>query len=58
MWYSRGKNLSRTRVWLIGKKGENFNVCLKKPLMIYKEKNHLEPVYKLWVKPISPRISV
>jgi len=50
MWYSRRKNLSRTRVWLIGKKGKNFNVCLKKPLMIYKKKKPLGTSIQTLVK--------
>jgi hypothetical protein len=38
MWYSREKNLSRTRFWSIGKKRKNFNVHLKKPLKIYNKR--------------------
>jgi hypothetical protein len=58
MWYIKRKNLSRTRVWLIGKKRKGFNVHLKKPSRTYNKRNHLEPIYKLWINPISPRILI
>jgi hypothetical protein len=32
MWYSRRKNLITTKVWLVGKRRKNFNVCLNKLL--------------------------
>jgi hypothetical protein len=56
MWYSRRKNLLKTRVWLIGKRRKSFSVRIKKPLGTYNKRSHLEPIYKLWLKPISLRI--
>lgn len=38
MWYSRIKNLSRIRAWLINKKKKNFDVFFKKPLRTYNKK--------------------
>jgi hypothetical protein len=53
MWYSRRGNLSKTRVWLIGKKKKNFDVWFKKPLGTYNKRSNLEPIYKLQLNPIS-----
>ncbi len=58
MWYSRRKNLSRTKAWLIRKKRKSFNVHLKKLLRTYKKRSRLKLIYKLGLKPTSPRISV
>jgi hypothetical protein len=58
MLYSRIKNLSRTKVWLIGNKRRRFNVYFKQPSRTYNKRNHLEPVYKLQLNPISLRILV
>lgn len=52
----KGKHLSRTKAWPIGKKRKSFNICLKKPLRTYNKRNHSKLVYKLQLKPISPRI--
>ncbi len=54
----KGKNLSRTKVWQIGKKRKNFTICLKKALRTYNKRSHSRLVYKLESKPISPRILV
>jgi hypothetical protein len=58
MWYSRIKNLSKTKAWLIGKKRKSFNVHLKKQLRTYNKRSRLELIYKLGLKPTSPRILV
>jgi hypothetical protein len=51
MWYSRRKNLSKTRDWLIGKKRKSFNIHLKKLLRTYNKRSCqkicMEPIYKL-----------
>jgi hypothetical protein len=43
----KGKNLSRTKVWQIGKKRKSFNICLKKPFRTYNKRSHSKLVYKL-----------
>jgi hypothetical protein len=58
MWYSRIKNISKTKAWLIGKKRKSFNVHLKKLLRRYNKKSRLELIYKLGLKPSSPKILV
>jgi hypothetical protein len=58
MWYSRRKNLSKTKPWLIGKMRKSFNVHLKKLLRTYNKRSCLELIYKLELKPTSPRIPV
>ncbi len=58
MWYSRRKNLSRTKAWLISKKRKSFNVHLKKLLRTYNKRSRLKLVYKFGLKPTSPRISI
>ncbi len=58
MWYSRKKTLSKTKPWLIGKTRKSFNVHLKKLLRTCNKRSCLELIYKLGLKPTSPRIPV
>jgi hypothetical protein len=36
----KGKNLSKTKAWLMGKKRKNFNIYLKKQKRTYNKRNH------------------